>query len=202
MIIGEPWNEVGFFKDTLGTLIYSQPVGIILDSSDVYPNWYKLNISDNCPAISGIVEVPVYVFDLLSLCITEQSYSSGHTIGFYEGSQSWGVDSDPPIKLIIERLVSEIENEGNQVSDYKLYQNYPNPFNPSTRIEYEIPEVSFVTLKVYDVLGNEIATLVNEGKPAGSYEVEFNASNLTSGIYFYQLNAGSFIETNKMILLK
>ena len=202
MVIGEPWNEVRFFKDTLSTLIYSQPVGIVLDSNDVYPNWYKLNISDNCPAIFGIVEVPAYVFDLFSLCITEQSYSSGHTIGFYENSQSWRFTSDRPIKLIIERLVSGTESESNQVSDYKLYQNYPNPFNPSTRIEYEIPEVSFVTVKVYDVLGNEVATLVNEEKPAGTYEVVFNASELSSGIYFYKIEARNFIETKKMVLLR
>jgi len=193
---------VRFFKDTLSTLIYSQPVGIILNSSDVYPNWYKLNISDNFPAIFGIVEVPVYVFDLFSLCITEQSYSSGHTIGFYEGSQSWEVASDRPIKLIIERLVSEIENKSNHVRDYKLYQNYPNPFNPTTSIQYEVGSKQFVQLKVYDVLVNEVATLVNEDNPAGSYEVEFDASSLPTGVYFYQLRAGSFVETKKMLMIK
>ena len=71
-------------------------------------------------------------------------------------------------------------------TEYVLFQNYPNPFNPTTTIKYQIPELSFVTLKVYDVLGNEIATLVNEEKPVGNYEVEFNASELSSGIYFYQ----------------
>jgi len=85
---------------------------------------------------------------------------------------------------------------------YALFQNYPNPFNPSTKITYTIPELSFITLKVYDVLGKEIATLVNEEKPAGNYEVEFDSSELTSGIYFYRLQAGSFVETKKMILLK
>jgi len=92
---------------------------------------------------------------------------------------------------------------------FSLEQNYPNPFNPSTTIRYEIPEQSFVTIKVYDILGNEITTLVNEEKAAGNYEVEFNTSshsgnvrNLTSGIYFYRLQAGSFIETKKMILMK
>ena len=85
---------------------------------------------------------------------------------------------------------------------YSLLQNYPNPFNPTTTIKYQIPELSFVTIKVYDVLGNEIATLANEEKPVGSYEVEFDGSELTSGIYFYKLQAGDFIETKKMILLK
>jgi photosystem II stability/assembly factor-like uncharacterized protein len=85
---------------------------------------------------------------------------------------------------------------------FELKQNYPNPFNPSTVINYQLPVSGDVTLKVYDVLGNEIATLVNEEKPAGSYEVEFNASELSSGIYFYKLQAGDFVETKKMILLK
>jgi len=94
-----------------------------------------------------------------------------------------------------------------------LYQNYPNPFNPSTKIKYIVPFVEThrdaslrVTLKVYDVLGNEIATLVNEELPAGEYEVEFrpesSLSNPASGIYYYQLKSGSFIQTKKMVLLK
>jgi len=87
-------------------------------------------------------------------------------------------------------------------SEFSLSQNYPNPFNPSTKIKYQIPEMSFVTLKVYDVLGNEVATLVNKEKPAGEYEVEFNASKLPSGIYFYQIKAGEFIQTKKMIFIK
>jgi len=87
-------------------------------------------------------------------------------------------------------------------TDYALYQNYPNPFNPSTTIKYQIPEISFVTLIVYDVLGGEVAALVNEEKPVGSYEVEYNVTQLPSGIYFYRLQAGDYIETKKMILMK
>jgi len=89
-----------------------------------------------------------------------------------------------------------------------LEQNYPNPFNPLTKIKFTIPvapsgvEGSFVTLKVNDVLGNEVVTLIREEKPVGSYEVEFNGKQLTSGIYFYTLRAGSFVETKKMILIK
>ncbi|MCH7964551.1 MAG: lamin tail domain-containing protein [Bacteroidetes bacterium] len=86
--------------------------------------------------------------------------------------------------------------------EFELSQNFPNPFNPSTKINYQIPKLSLVTLKVYDVLGNEVATLVNEEKSAGNYEVEFNATTLPSGIYFYKLQAGSFVETKKMVLMK
>ena len=109
------------------------------------------------------------------------------------------------------------------LSEYQLFQNYPNPFNPSTIIKYTTSNVTLsassrdrhtersrsardewsrVQLKVYDVLGNEVAILVDEYKPAGTYQVEFSASNLSSGIYFYKLQAGSFVETKKMIFLK
>lgn len=97
-----------------------------------------------------------------------------------------------------------ISSVGNPIiiEEFSLSQNYPNPYNPNTKIKYSIPQQSFVTLKVYDLLGREIATLVNEEKPAGIYETEFNGSNLTSGVYFYQLKAGGFVETKKMILLR
>ncbi len=101
-----------------------------------------------------------------------------------------------------------VDNDETQiVSEFKLEQNYPNPFNPNTVISYQLPVTSNVTLKVYDILGNEIATLVNEEKQPGTYEVEFNVGtsrnlSLTSGIYFYQLKAGSFIQTKKMVYLK
>ena len=85
---------------------------------------------------------------------------------------------------------------------FELKQNYPNPFNPSTRINYAIPSASFVNLKVYDIIGNEIAVLVNEGKQAGNYQIDFDATELTGGVYFYQLLTGPFVETKKMILMK
>ena len=81
-------------------------------------------------------------------------------------------------------------------------QSYPNPFNPSTTIKYEIPEKSIVIIKVYNLLGNEIATLINEEKNSGKHEIEFNATDLPSGTYFYQLQVSEFVETKKMILMK
>ncbi len=87
-------------------------------------------------------------------------------------------------------------------SSYSLSQNYPNPFNPATNIGFRIANFGFVSLKVYDVLGREVASLVNEEKPAGEYEVEFDASGLSSGIYFYKLQTENYSLTKKMIYLK
>ena len=120
--------------------------------------------------------------------------------GLWEG-EIWGTNA------------TEINPSKNNLPDgFALDQNYPNPFNPSTTIKFSIPISSFVTLKIYDVLGDEVATLVNEEKPEGSYEVKFSTTggtsshrdiyNLPSGIYFYRLQAGSFNQTKKMILLK
>jgi hypothetical protein len=91
---------------------------------------------------------------------------------------------------------------GSVLKRYFLAQNHPNPFNPTTTINYQIPELSFVTIKVYDVLGSEVVTLVNEEKTIGSYEVELNGRDLTSGIYIYRITAGTYVETKKMVLLK
>jgi hypothetical protein len=100
-----------------------------------------------------------------------------------------------------------VSEEETLPEDFVLYQNYPNPFNPSTKIKFSIPAVGIqhavsVQLKVYDIIGNELTTLVNGEKPAGEYEVKFNAKNLSSGIYFYQLRTGKFIQTKKMLLIK
>ena len=86
--------------------------------------------------------------------------------------------------------------------EHSLSQNYPNPFNPITRIDFDISKKGFVSLKVYDILGREVQTLVNEEKVAGSYSVDFNGSDLTSGVYFYKLTSGEFSETKRMVLIK
>jgi hypothetical protein len=108
------------------------------------------------------------------------------------------VDYDGSFKYSDEVVVQTDFTPG----DYFISQNYPNPFNPSTTISYTLPIAGEVTLKVYDILGNEITTLVKGFKMAGKYDVDFNASSLPSGFYFYQLKAGSFFETNKMLLIK
>jgi plastocyanin len=103
--------------------------------------------------------------------------------------------------IIVQNPVGVPEDELT-VAKFKLQQNYPNPFNPITMIKYQVPEISLVTIKVYDVLGKEMETLINEEKPAGTFEVEFNGGVLSSGIYFYRIKAGDFVETKKMVLMK
>jgi hypothetical protein len=104
--------------------------------------------------------------------------------------------------LTVNQGTTSIDNEKESPASFMLSQNYPNPFNPTTKISWQSTLSSHQSLIVYDLLGNEIATLVDENKPAGKHEATFNASGLSSGIYFYRLRAGSFTEIKKMILLK
>ena len=113
------------------------------------------------------------------------------TSGVITGSIGWGNDD-----------VTAVEKLESLPNSFSLSQNYPNPFNPSTKIEYSITEPSFVTLKVYDILGNEIATLINKSQSAGNYRSEFDGSKYSSGTYVVQLQAGNNYDTKKMILLK
>ena len=134
----------------------------------------------------------------------EQAYT-----GLRDSKTNWMKLANAIVLTFPEDTVVSITKNPITVNEFSLKQNYPNPFNPSTTIEYTIApanyssgETSVVKLKIYDVLGNEIAILVDKEKPAGKYRVEFNASGLPSGIYFYQLNTGNYTETKKMILIK
>jgi len=109
------------------------------------------------------------------------------------GGMSGVVIVQNPVSVPGDETIAEI---------FELNQNYPNPFNPTTNIGFRISTSEFVSLKVFNVLGSEVAVLINEEKPAGYYEIEFDASDLTSGIYYYRINAGNYSETKKMILLK
>lgn len=101
------------------------------------------------------------------------------------------------------RLITGITNNHNEIpNSYALRQNYPNPFNPTTIISYQIPKAGNVKLIVFDILGREVKTLVNEVKKAGNYSIEFNASSYASGVYFYKIESGSFTNSKKMLLVK
>ncbi|MDP2209377.1 MAG: T9SS type A sorting domain-containing protein, partial [Bacteroidota bacterium] len=103
----------------------------------------------------------------------------------------------------LSEIITSVEQIYSHIPEkFALNQNYPNPFNPTTTIQFDLPKASFVTLKVYNVLGQEVAILVNEKREAGRYEVEFNASALSSSVYFYRLVAGDFMAVKKFILMK
>ena len=146
--------------------------------------------------------------------LMSHTYKLAQSLGIY--NRRWGYDfgsTDFFLKGCVtdgivygDTTLTDIENESELPKEFALSQNYPNPFNPNTSIRYAISNKQLVQLKIYDILGSEVATLVNEEKPAGNYEVEFKSSvgslQLASGIYFYRLKTGSFVETKKMILIK
>jgi len=164
-------------------------------------------------------EVNNYGFEILRSAQNDKN-ESWEKIGFVEGHgnsnspKDYSFTDNTPHSGVVKYKLKQIDFDGtfsyseevtvnNELAkSFKLFEPYPNPFNPSTTIKYSIPSVSNISLKIYDILGNEVANLVKEKKDAGEYEFNFNASNLASGIYFYKLQAGSFSQTKKLMLLK
>ena len=136
------------------------------------------------------------------------SVPSGGTVDFVHeifdnvGHDHWMDGWDATVYTLDFSGITDVEDAGQLPQNYALDQNYPNPFNPATTITYAVPQNSFISLRVFDILGNEVQTLVNETKSAGTYTVSFDAASVPSGIYFYTLEAGNFITTKKMVLIK
>ena len=143
--------------------------------------WF--NFSNGLPDSGGVISIVIDTLNERIYLGVGAGAVNGSGIYIYDGLSSVNNDKEVPV-------------------NFYLYQNYPNPFNPSTKIKFEIPTSSVITLKVYDVLGREIETLLNEVKEAGTYEVELNASEFPSGVYFYKLTSGQFTSVKKLILLK
>ena len=133
---------------------------------------------------------------------TSETSSAIYSIHFIDASFGWAVGASGEILKTTTGGITSIHRETSIITSFNLSQNYPNPFNPTTTIKYSVIKESFVTIKIYNVLGKEINTLVNEKKSAGNYSVNFNGSNLPSGIYFYRMKAGNFVSTKKFVLLK
>jgi photosystem II stability/assembly factor-like uncharacterized protein len=196
-------------------------VGVIVNTTDGGSNWnYQTN-----PDTSNISLWNVFFLDASEGWAVGDSGVVLHTTN---SGTNWNIEIDGWTKNMLRSvqftsptngyvlgnnktlfkygLLTNVEEQTAQLTEFKLEQNYPNPFNPSTSIQYAISSRQIVQLKVYAVLGNEVATLVNEEKPAGSYEVMFNPESSirhpASGVYFYQLKAGDYLETKKMMLLR
>jgi len=164
-------------------------------------------------------EVNNYGFDIERKILNQFQNDNWGKIGFIKGSsnsnspKSYSFVDDNPVSGDVEYRLKQIDNDGQfvyskivkvttQPTQFILGQNYPNPFNPTTTIRYAIPETEHVILKVYDELGKEVKTLVDENKEAGQYNVQFNGSGLASGIYYYRITSGEFTEVKKLMLLK
>jgi photosystem II stability/assembly factor-like uncharacterized protein len=174
---GLPADDIYDFVVT-GSNIFAGTDGGVFLSTDFGLNWTNVSSKELNTAIYSLA---IFGSDLLA------------------GTGGAGVIWKRPLS---EMIAFSNVSERLLAFEYKLEQNYPNPFNPTTVINYSIPKERFVTIKVYDILGREIKTLVNEEKIAGNYSVQFNGSNLASGIYYYRMQAGDFVQTKKLVLLK
>ncbi len=177
-------HYIPIFGDSLKSKIYNS---VYIDTTSIPPDtlWG--------PMVDG---TSIFISKGVGITVYEQGIVQGYLSGSIINGQTYGT-------------IVSVEKIKNSVLDsYVLFQNYPNPFNPSTTIKYSIPRcteyysVQQTTLKIYDVLGREVATLVDKEQKPGSYEVKFNATDLSSGIYFYKITSGSFVKSRKMILMK
>jgi len=213
-------------------ILVSAGASYIFNNPEVLPvdlTSFSANINENRIILNWQTATEVNNYGFQVERKMEKSESEWEVVGFVEGHGNSNSPKDYTftddllnlsLGLNLNYRLKQVDFDGNykysnvvevklaeNVKAYKLEQNYPNPFNPSTVIKYSIPtdvrgEIQEVRVTVYDILGNEVATLVNENKSAGNYEVKFNASNLVSGIYLYKLQSGSFIQTRKLMLLK
>jgi hypothetical protein len=175
----EGYNDVN--SDLFGWLTYGQ-IDTLLDSG-------------------GDGAVTFFSKDSVTIPVDgEEVFWVGISIGANEAEMVSNMDL---AKVKYETITDIVDEYSGSIPNlYKLEQNYPNPFNPATTIQFQIPKTEYVTLKVYDVLGNEVANPVNQILTAGNHSVQFNANSLTSGMYFYRITAGSYSEVKKMTLIK
>ena len=202
----EVFNIVGYNNWTIGKN------SVIIGPPPLY--WISIEEERN---LNGDFTVPVRSAELINNQVIENTYYIPDIIHSEIPSGQptleilLGIFSDPPITYFPQYadpppsykfLISDVKNDPEIPISFSLSQNFPNPFNPITTIRYQLPVAGNITLRLYDVLGNEIATLVDEEKSGGTYEIIFYAGNLPSGVYFYQLQTEGYVETKKMILLR
>ncbi|MGE5432195.1 MAG: InlB B-repeat-containing protein [Syntrophomonadaceae bacterium] len=159
----------------------------VIDSEITQSSW---NVTDQA-------KTEVKSDTMLTLILRDKS-SSNITVDFYSRETAYS----PELLVVTDNATSVSEPQNERPRSFTLRQNYPNPFNPSSKISFSVPEAGHVKLKVFNILGNEVASLVNEYKAAGSYTVEFNGSSLPSGVYFYRIESGRYTGTKKLILAK
>ena len=189
------WAALGIFAGAMtyysGYKIFNESAALKMKDVPVY-----IVCGNNDGLLSDNKKAYAYLKKVGNQNIFFTTFSGGHETSvenwrnMYNWIRQWSTEN-----------VSVVD-ENDFPNEYCLYQNYPNPFNPQTVIKYNIPKRCIVEIKIFDILGRELKTLVNEELSAGNYETKFDGSNLSSGIYFYRIIAGEYVKTNKMILLK
>ncbi len=182
----------GYVKDNTGNPV----TGAMVYATDENQSVYSYGITDRYGVYSITGLVPgryIISADKADYTSDEINNISLDYVSDYSSAASFTINPES---------VTSANQDINTVSNYRLEQNYPNPFNPTTTISYQIPTAGHVVLKVFNVLGKEVATLIDQNKPAGNYQITFDASKLSSGVYFYQITAGNFTATRKLLLLK
>ncbi|MEJ2103791.1 MAG: YCF48-related protein [Ignavibacteriaceae bacterium] len=227
---GQNWSSVGQIGDDMSLIIdifcqgnYGWLIGSSINSKKNYARttdggltWTSEVLSHNMSKIFFLNENVGWIVgegiikttdgggswtSLTSFCELPYVLTDLH---FVSENVGWVIGQSGSILKTTNGGVTFVEEKKEKVipSSLELEQNFPNPFNPSTKIRYSISQPSKVIIKIFDILGREIETLVNEEKPVGTYELTWNAVTLPSGVYFYQINAGEFIRTKKMLLIK
>jgi hypothetical protein len=206
-VLGQSWNGSDWINSSKSTYSYDINNNMIehLGQSWDGSNWVNISKGAYTYEVNNLIEELMQEWDG-SNWLNDWKYKytydmNNNTIEWlyqdWDGS-SW-VNHE---KLTYSYIPTDVNEFTGEIKTYSLSSNFPNPFNPTTTIKYQIPEMNFVKVKVYDILGNEIETLVNEEKPAGAYEITWSAANLPSGVYFYRIQAEEFMQTRKMVLLK
>ena len=158
-------------------------------------------VSSGSPSVSHITILSGKVWELNGSSSQIQSRKDVSDIS--DSTFSYPLDSASIYHIVLQTsFITSVSASAGLPFAFTLSQNYPNPFNPSTTIKFRLPKSSEVTLTVFDILGREVSVLVNEKREAGAYEVKFDGSNLASGVYFYRLQAGDFVETKTMLVLR
>jgi hypothetical protein len=210
------YNDKIIYKFNLDSLLVMSNGSKDLFAQFSVGNEYIVSASNSIDSAWSVVsqwsaDTTVHVHNLLNMTTVTSNLRKYYDLGWHEvyikledgiKADAYGV-SLFSVTITQPKTFTDVdETTGNIPTGFKLNQNYPNPFNPSTRITYQIPNAGYVTLRVYDVLGREVSTLINSEQNSGSHEVMFDGSKLSSGIYFFRLQSGNYAATNKMVLMK
>jgi hypothetical protein len=207
-------NEIITCFGFSNTTVYAGCSAGVYCSTNNGTSWYQTSLNNrevHCFAITGnnvfastIYGVYLSINNGTNWTLKDEGFNGDPGVGALLIANNYIFASSSGIwrRPLSDMIIDEVNPNSNVPDKFYLYQNYPNPFNPSTIIRYQIKDSRFVTLKVYDVRGREIETLVNEKQNAGTYEVEFDAGNLPSGAYFYRMNSGLFSDTKKLMVIK